>query len=97
MDDQKPTEEKIAKDGKKVTEPTYPVSEIIKGFEERLLALGADLDHARDLAYRMKRDKEQAEASLRNRPFRELSELSDKTLLAEVERRLRRSGHDDDQ
>lgn len=95
MDEQKPTEEKIAKDGKKVTEPTYPVSEIIRGFEERLLALGADLEAVRDLARRVTKEKEQAEASLRNRPFRELSELSDKTLLAEVERRMKKREYDD--
>lgn len=95
MDESKTTESKIAKDGKKVTEPTYSVTEIIKGFEERLLELGAQLDHARDLAYRMKRDKEQAESQLRNRPFRDLGELSTEKLLDEVERRITRDRNDD--
>lgn len=91
MEESKTTENKIAKDGKKVTAPTYSVAEIIKGFEERLLELGAQLDRARDAAYRMKKDKEQAEANLRNRPFRDLSELPTEKLLNEVERRITRS------
>lgn len=95
MNEQKPSEDKIAKDGKKVTEPTYSAAEIIKGFEERLLELGARLDQVRDIAYRMQRDKEQAESRYRNRPFRDLDELSDKQILEEVERRMNRHRDDD--
>lgn len=94
MKEPQEAETKIAKDGEKVTKPSYSVAQIMQGFEERLLELGAQLDHARELAYRMRQDKEQAEANLRNKPFRDLKELPTKKLLEEVERRINR-GEDD--